>query len=97
MVKDRPEGLDKIMDLFKGLCVYLLKETAEYWWAEYARMAGTKVVRPRYFVNEFICGKWFDYLEEHNDWSDANRFRLELELHQFRQRMMAFMQNMMCC
>ena len=34
-----------------------------------------------------------DYLEEHHDWSDENRFRLELELHQFRQRMMVFMQK----
>ena len=55
-------------------------------------MASSKVVRPRYFVNEFIC-RWFDYLEEHHDWSDENRFRLELELHQFRQRMMVFMQK----
>ena len=92
VVKDRPEGLDKLMDLFKWLCVYLLKDTAEYWWKEYARMADCKVVRPRYFVNEFIC-QWMDYLEEHHDWSDENRFRLELELHQFRQRMMAFMQK----
>ncbi len=92
VVKDRPEGLDKIMDLFKCLCVYLLKDTAEYWWIEYARMANSTVVRPRYFVNEFIC-QWMDYLEEHHDWSDENRFRLELELHQFRQRMMVFMQK----
>ncbi|NLE58097.1 MAG: hypothetical protein GX616_07045 [Planctomycetes bacterium] len=55
-------------------------------------MGKSTVVRPRFFVNEFIL-KWLDYLEEHHDWSDENRFRLELELHRFRERMLAFMQN----
>jgi amidase len=92
VVQDRPEGFDKTMDVFKWLAVYLLKHTTEYWWREYARMAGSEVVRPRYFVNEY-AHRWFHYLDSHHDWSDANRFRLELELHRFRQRMMEFTRN----
>jgi amidase len=92
VIEDRPEGLDKIMDLFKWLMVPLAKETADYWWNEYARMGQSEVVRPRYFVNEFIL-KWLDYLEEHHDRSDDNRFQLELRLHRFREGMLVFMQK----
>ena len=55
-------------------------------------MGHSEVVRPRYFVNEFFM-EWFDYLEEHHDWSDKKRFELEKQLHEFRGNMMAFMKN----
>ena len=38
VVKDQPDGLDKIMEIFKWLCVSSAKATADYWRNEYARI-----------------------------------------------------------
>lgn len=92
VAEDRPPGLSEVASLWRDLLIPEWGATARYWMQEYARIGGTNVVGPRFFVSE-VGLKWLDYWAENGEWTSERRFQLEMKLHEFRAKTLAFMQN----